>query len=86
MNNLKSIRKAARLSLQELADRCGTSKGHMHCIESDKGNPSLKLAYRIAAILGKQVQEIWPDDNEVIEEIITVRRLKLTAAPKQESE
>lgn len=75
-NNLKEARKAAGLSLQALADICGTSKGYLHCLEGPNGNPSLKTAYKIAAVLGKPVQEIWPDDTEIVEETIVVRRIK----------
>ena len=73
---LKELRKQAGLSLEEIAKQCGTSRGHVHCLEGERGNPSLKLAYKIAAFLGVPVQEIWPDETEVIEETIIVRRLK----------
>lgn len=83
-NRLKEHRKAAGLTLQELADACGTSKGHLHCLEGPNGNPALRTAYKIAAVLGKSVTEIWPDTTKVVEQVITVRRVIVAAHPEQE--
>ena len=76
MNNLKKLRTENKFSLQELGDMCGRSKAHMHELEKDSANPTLKTAYSVAKILGVTVYDIWPDTIEVIEETITVRRIK----------
>ena len=74
-NNLKRIRKEAGLTLQELGDMCGSCKSYMHELEKDSKNPSLKIAYSVAGVLGKSVYQIWPDTTEIIEETITIRRV-----------
>lgn len=76
-NNLKEFRKKATLTLQGLGDICGLSKAHLHDLEKDDGScPKLSTAYAIAGVLGKTVYEIWPDTTEIVEETITVRRIK----------
>ena len=76
-NNLQGFRKAAGLSLQGLGDVCGLSKAHLHDLEKETGScPKLSTAYAIAGVLGKTVYEIWPDTTEIVEETITVRRIK----------
>lgn len=75
-SNLKNIRNAKRLSLQALGDMCGITKSHMHCLENDKSLPRIDTAYGIAKVLGHSVYNIWPDTTEVVEETITVRRIK----------
>ena len=74
-NNLKSLRNAAGLSLEELATLCRMTKGGIW--ELEKGaNPSLRRAYIISTVLDLPVYEIWPDETEIIEETITLRRVK----------
>lgn len=77
-SKLKEFRKAAGLTLQGLGDRCGLSKPHVYDLERESGPcPKLSTAYSIAAVLGKTVYEIWPDETEIVEETtITVRRIK----------
>lgn len=77
-NKLKEFRKAAGLSLKGLGCHCGISAPHVYELEKESGPcPKLSTAYSIAAVLGKTVYEIWPDETEIVEEaIITVRRIK----------
>jgi len=75
-NNLKELREAASLSLQELSDMSGKSFSCLQSMEAVHRNPSLETAYAIANVLGKSVYQIWPDTTEIIEETITVRRVK----------
>jgi len=63
-NNLKSIRKAAGLTLDELAIAIGSSKGHVWEMEQPESNPTLGTAYKVASVLGKQVTDIWSDTTE----------------------
>lgn len=77
-NNLKALRNHAKLTLQGLGDMCGVSKPHLHDLEKETGSvPKISTAYAIAKVLGKTVYEIWPDETEVIEETIIVRRIKV---------
>lgn len=78
INNLKEIRNKLGFSLQELGDMCGgISKAQMHMLESEKANPTLTTAYKVSIILQKPVTDIWPNKMKIVEETITVRRIKL---------
>jgi len=77
-SNLKDIRNKLGLSLQELGDMCGgISKAQMHMLESEKANPTITTAYKLAVVLQKPVTSIWPNTMKIVEETITVRRIKL---------
>lgn len=76
MNNLKKMREEKGFSLQALADICGTSKQRIYELEKPDSNPTLKTAYSIAVVFDVDVTEIWPDEIEIIEETITIRRVK----------
>lgn len=52
MFDLKAVRKGARLSSAEVAERSGISYPHYNFIENGKRRPSVKVAKRIAALLG----------------------------------
>lgn len=75
-NNLKQFRKEANLSLQNLADMYGGTKSHCWVLEKGTNAPTLPTAYAIAKILNKTVYDIWPDETEIVEETITIRRIK----------
>lgn len=73
-NNLKQIRKKAKLTLDELAKACNTSKSSIHGIEDQNGTaPKITTAYAIAKVLNKSVYDIWPDETKIVEETFTVR-------------
>lgn len=69
MNHLKKLRKEADLTIQGLATKCGVSKSYAWELENDNCNPSITMAYRFGAVLGKTVYEIWPDKTKIVEEI-----------------
>lgn len=76
-SNLKQFRNDAGYTLQALCDMCGVSKTHLHDLEKESGScPTLKTAYALAKVLDKTVYEIWPDTTEIVEEKITVRRIR----------
>lgn len=75
-NTLKQLRNKAGYSLEELGGMCGRSKAHMHELEKATANPTLKTAYSIAKVLDVSVYDIWIDTTEIVEETITVRRIK----------
>jgi len=81
-NNLKYLRKKAGYSLQALGDLCCRSKGQMWELERTTANPTLKTAYAISKVLGVDVYAIWPNTVEIVEETITVRRVRM-AQPKE---
>jgi len=75
-NNLEKLRKFSGLSLQDLADMYGGTKSHCWTLEQGKSSPTLKTAYAISNILNVNVYDIWPDNTEIIEETIVIRRVK----------
>ena len=58
-NALKERRKALGWSQQELAERLGVSRQSVIAIEREKYDPSLDLAFRIAAVFGAAIEDIF---------------------------
>ena len=75
-NNLQLFRKNSKLTLQGLGDICGLSKAHIHALENGTSCPRLTTAYAISSVFGATVYDIWPNEVEIVEETITVRRIK----------
>ena len=50
-NRIKERRKELGLSQEELAKRCGVSRQTVNAIENNKYDPTLALAFRLAAEL-----------------------------------
>lgn len=76
-NNLKEIRLSKNLSLEQLGEMCGFGEGAIWELEQQKTEPRLKTAYIISKVLDVGIFDIWPDCVEIIEEIITVRRVMI---------
>ena len=75
-NNLKLYRTQANLTLQELAEMYGGTKSHCHALENGTSSPTLNTAYAIACVLDMTVYEIWPDNTNIVEETVIIRRVK----------
>lgn len=75
-SNLKRLRNEAGYTLQQIGDMCRRSKAQMHELESDRANPTLKTAYAVSKVLSIPVEEIWPNEIEIVEETVTIRRIK----------
>lgn len=73
--NLRQIRKDRGLSIAKLADMCGSYAANLYNLEVGKALPNLATAYTIAKVLDLTVYDIWPDNTEVVEEKITIRRV-----------
>jgi putative transcriptional regulator len=58
-NRLREERVARGWSQGELADRVDASRQTINAIEADKYDPSLPLAYRLAALLELPVEGIF---------------------------
>lgn len=61
-NRLRILRAEAGLSQGDLARLLGVSRQTVNAVETDKYDPSLPLALRIAKIFGVAVDEIFLDD------------------------
>ena len=49
-------------SQADLADKLEVSRQSVNAIETGKYDPSLPLAFRIARLFGKPIEEIFEDD------------------------
>lgn len=62
-NRLKELRAARGWTQAELGERLGVSRQAVIALESDKHDPSLDLAYRIAALFGERVEAIFENPH-----------------------
>jgi putative transcriptional regulator len=58
-NQIKKLRKLAKLSQEELAKICKVSRQTINAIENDKYDPTLQLAFDIASVLDTTVDELF---------------------------
>ena len=63
INNIKTLRKQKKLTLEQLAEISSLSRSFLCEIESGKTNPGLESAYKIAAALGVSVYSAFPDPS-----------------------
>lgn len=62
-NRLKDLRAARGWTQADLGQRLGVSRQAIIAIESDRHDPSLDLAYRIAALFGEPVEAIFENPH-----------------------
>ncbi len=59
-NRIKALRFGHdQMTQQELADRIGVSRQTVNAIEGGKYAPSLEVAFRVAQVFGKPVEEVF---------------------------
>ncbi len=58
-NDLRALRTQSGWSQEELGKRLGVSRQTIHAIESEKYDPSLPLAFKIAALFGLKIEDIF---------------------------
>lgn len=59
-SNIRTLRfHASEMTQQDLADRVSVSRQTIVAIEKGKYSPSLDLAFRIAKVFGKTVDEVF---------------------------
>ena len=63
-NRLRVLRAERRWSQAELAARLGVSRQTVNVIENEKYDPSLELAFKIARVFGRTLEEIFEPDPE----------------------
>ena len=61
-NRLKVLRAERDWSQQDLAERLGVSRQSVNAIETGKYDPSLPLAFRIAALFALPIETIFIAD------------------------
>ena len=60
---LRELRTERGWSQQELGERLGVSRQAVIALETDRHDPSLDLAYRIASVFNKPVEEIFENPH-----------------------
>ncbi|HVY15239.1 MAG TPA: helix-turn-helix transcriptional regulator [Rhodopila sp.] len=60
-NRLKTLRAERGWSQAELAERLDVSRQSVNAIETDKYDPSLPLAFKIARLFGQPIEAIFDD-------------------------
>ena len=58
-NNIRQLRKAAGLRQEDLAQALGVTRQTINALESNKYDPTLGLAMRLARLLNTPVEEIF---------------------------
>ncbi len=66
-NSLRILRSEKGWSQAELADRLDVSRQSVNAIETGKYDPSLPLAFAIARLFGRSIEEIFDDGLETAE-------------------
>jgi len=61
-NRLRVLRAERGWSQADLADRLEVSRQSVNAIETGKYDPSLPLAFKLARLFGKRIEEIFEDD------------------------
>lgn len=63
-NRLRVLRAERDWSQADLSDKLEVSRQTVNAIETERYDPSLPLAFRIAALFGQRIEEIFePDDT-----------------------
>ncbi len=62
-NRLKVLRAERNWSQADLADQLAVSRQTVNSIETGKYDPSLPLAFRIARLFGRAVEQVFLDDD-----------------------
>ena len=58
-NGVRDLRARLNLTQADLAEKLGVSRQTINAIETEKYDPSLPLAFKIAKIFHKPVEEIF---------------------------
>ena len=61
-SKLRELREAKEWSQADLADKLGVSRQTVNAIETEKYDPSLPLAFKIARLFKKPIEEIFQTD------------------------
>ncbi len=62
-NRLRVLRAEKGWTQEDLGKRLGVSRQAVNALETEKHDPSLDLAYRIAALFGLTVEEIFENPH-----------------------
>lgn len=63
-NALSQLRAGNRWSQADIADKLDVSRQTINAIETGRYDPSLPLAFKIARLFGKQIEEVFDSDDD----------------------
>ena len=63
LSHVRELRERRGWSQGELAERLDVSRQTVNAIETGKYDPSLPLAFRIARLFGKRIEQVFIDDD-----------------------
>ncbi|MGA9776774.1 MAG: helix-turn-helix transcriptional regulator [Verrucomicrobiia bacterium] len=63
-NRLRELRAAKEWSQADLADKLGVSRQTVNAIETEKYDPSLPLAFKVARLFKTSIEEIFEWDGD----------------------
>ena len=63
-NRLRELRAAKEWSQSDLADKLGVSRQTVNAIETEKYDPSLPLAFKVAHLFKIKIEEIFELDKD----------------------
>lgn len=58
-NKIRALRAQCNMTQEQLAESVGVSRQSVIAIETQKYNPSLELAYKIAKAFHKSIEEVF---------------------------
>jgi putative transcriptional regulator len=62
-NTLRDLRTGRGWTQEQLGQALGVSRQAVNALETEKHNPSLDLAYRIAALFARPVEDIFENPH-----------------------
>jgi putative transcriptional regulator len=63
-NQLRELRAGKQWSQADLAERLGVSRQTVNAIETERYEPSLSLAFKIARLFKLTIEQIFGTDND----------------------
>lgn len=61
-NRLRELRGELGWSQADLAGKLGVSRQSVNAIETGRFDPSLPLAFKLAKLFGKRIEEVFEDE------------------------
>jgi len=62
-NQLRTLRAGKEWSQGDLAQKLGVSRQTVNALETGKYDPSLPLAFKIAKLFGKSIEDVFEHDG-----------------------
>jgi putative transcriptional regulator len=63
-NKLRELRAAKEWSQSDLADKLGVSRQTVNAIETEKYDPSLPLAFKVARLFKSKIEDVFELDKD----------------------